>query len=173
MSAPPLTLIAAVARNRVIGLNNRLPWQLAEDLRHFRALTRGHPVIMGRKTWESLPAAFRPLPERMNIVVSRQSAYPLPAGAHLARTLADALALAQTEAFLIGGAQLYALALPLASRLLLTEIDQEIPGDAWFPHFDKNEWRETERETHLGENGIPFAFVTYLRMEELAPQGER
>ncbi|MDR2624745.1 MAG: dihydrofolate reductase [Zoogloeaceae bacterium] len=164
MSAPGLTLIAAVARNRVIGIDNRLPWHLAEDMRHFRAATRGHPVIMGRKTWESLPAAFRPLPERRNIVVSRQPGYPLPEGAYLAHSLEEALALTQdAEAFLIGGAQLYALALPAARRLLLTEIDQEIPGNAHFPDFDRKEWQETRRETHVSENGIPFAFVTYLR----------
>ncbi|MDR1351237.1 MAG: dihydrofolate reductase [Zoogloeaceae bacterium] len=168
MTAPCLTLIAAVARNRVIGRHNRLPWRLPEDLRHFRAVTRDHPVIMGRKTWESLPAAFRPLPERANIVVSRQPDYPLPAGVHRARSLEDALALTQTEAFLIGGAQLYALALPAAHRLLLTEIDQEIDGDAWFPDFDLNEWQETKREAQVSANGIPFAFVTYIRKNRAA-----
>ncbi|MDR0736206.1 MAG: dihydrofolate reductase [Zoogloeaceae bacterium] len=172
MSAPALTLIAAVARNRVIGLHNRLPWQLAEDLRHFRATTRGHAVIMGRKTWESLPAAFRPLPERLNIVISRQPDYPLPVGAHLAHALEEALALTQgEEAFIIGGAQLYALALPAAHCLLLTEIDREIPGDARFPDFNKNEWQETRREAHISENGIPFAFVTYRRIGGLSAEG--
>ncbi|MDR2366213.1 MAG: dihydrofolate reductase [Zoogloeaceae bacterium] len=168
MPQPRVTLIAALARNRVIGLHNRLPWRLPEDLRHFRAATRGHTVIMGRKTWESLSAAFRPLPERANIVISRQPGYPLPAGAHLARSLDDALALAQNaaEAFVIGGAQLYAAALPAAQRLLLTEIDQEITGDAWFPDFNPGEWRETRRETHVSEGGIPFAFVTYLRTRQ-------
>jgi dihydrofolate reductase len=157
-------LIAAVARHRVMGFENRLPWTLPEDLRHFRATTRGHSVIMGRKTWESLPDAFRPLPGRVNIVISRQSGYCLPAGALLAGTLEAALALAQAgEAFIIGGAQLYALSLPAAQRLILTEIDQDFPGDAWFPAFDKHEWQETHREPHLSENGIPFAFVTYVR----------
>ena len=147
-----------------MGFENRLPWTLPEDLRHFRATTRGHSVIMGRKTWESLPGTFRPLPGRVNIVISRQSGYRLPAGALLARTLEAALALAQTgEAFIIGGAQLYALSLPAAQRLILTEIDQDFPGDAWFPAFDKHEWQETHREPRLSENGIPFAFVTYVR----------
>jgi dihydrofolate reductase len=163
MSAACLTLIAAIARNRVIGVHNRLPWHIPEDLQHFRATTRGHSVIMGRKTWESLPAAFRPLSARTNIVISRQPDYPLPVGAHLARSLEDALALAQGEAFIIGGAQLYALALPAACRLMLTEIDQEITGDAWFPAFDHREWQETEREAQVAENGLSFAFVTYLR----------
>jgi dihydrofolate reductase len=171
VSQPHLTLIAAVARNRVIGSRNRLPWRLPEDLRHFRAATRGYPVIMGRKTWESLPSAFRPLPERVNIVVSRQPDYPLSAGVHLARSLDDALALAQTggEAFVIGGAQLYAAALPAAHRLLITEIDREIAGDAWFPALAPDEWQETRREAHISQDGLPFAFVTYLRNPRNSP----
>ncbi|MDR3322895.1 MAG: dihydrofolate reductase [Zoogloeaceae bacterium] len=157
-------MIAAVAHHRVIGVQNRLPWHLPEDLRHFRALTRGHPVIMGRKTWESLPDAFRPLPGRLNIVISRQPDYPAP-GAQVASSLPEALALAagHPEAFVIGGEQLYALALPQANRLLLTEIGLDVPGDACFPAFDRQEWRETGRETHVSATGLPFAFVAYER----------
>jgi dihydrofolate reductase len=165
MSNPPrLTLIAAVAHNRVIGVKNRLPWHLPEDLRHFRRVTGGCPVIMGRKTWESLPGAFRPLPGRLNIVVSRQSSGFAP-GAQTAASLPEALACAgnSPEAFVIGGKQLYALALPQARRLMLTEIELDVPGDAWFPEFDRSRWRETRREAHVSGNGLAFAFVTYER----------
>lgn len=164
MHRPRLTLIAAMARNRVIGNANQLPWHLPEDLRHFRNVTRGYPVIMGRRTWESLPASFRPLPGRLNIVVSRQPDYPA-AGATLAPSLDAALAIAgdAPEAFVIGGAQLYALALPNADRLMLTEIDKEIAGDAWFPAFDRTTWIETSREVHVSADGTAFAFVTYVR----------
>ncbi|MDR1888260.1 MAG: dihydrofolate reductase [Zoogloeaceae bacterium] len=163
---PRLTLIAAVARNRVIGVGNRLPWHLPEDLRHFREVTRGHPVIMGRKTWESLPEAFRPLPGRLNIVISRQTDYPVPGG-KLANSLHAALALmtneTANEAFIIGGEQLYALALPHANRLMLTEVEMEVAGDAWFPAFSPDEWREIQREKQTSAQGTAFAFVTYER----------
>jgi dihydrofolate reductase len=164
-AAPSLTLIAAVARNRVIGKDNGLPWHLPEDLRHFRELTRGQPVIMGRKTWESLPAAFRPLPDRENIVVSRGRAdFP---GARRAASLDEALRLlaGAPTAFVIGGAQLYALALPRATRLELTEIDAEIAGDAWFPAFDPADWQETARLRRQSADGLPFAFVSYRRRQ--------
>jgi dihydrofolate reductase len=172
MPTPRLTLIAAVAKNRVIGVDNRLPWHLPEDLRHFREVTRGHPVIMGRKTWESLPEAFRPLPGRLNIVISRQTDYPVPGG-KLAASLPAALTLAENtpsadlavrqEAFIIGGEQLYALALPHADRLMLTEVEMEVAGDAWFPAFSTDEWQEVQRERQVGAEGIAFAFVTYAR----------
>ncbi|GHT95517.1 dihydrofolate reductase [Betaproteobacteria bacterium] len=157
-----LTLIAAVARNRVIGIDNRLPWHLPEDMRHFREVTRGNPVIMGRKTWESLPDTFRPLPGRVNIVISRQPDYPA-SGATLATSLPAALELTANNAFIIGGEQLYALALPHADRLLLTEVDMDVAGDAWFPAFSSAEWQEVAREQQLSEKGIAFAFVTYER----------
>ena len=163
MQKTMLTLIAAVARNGVIGKDNRLPWHLPADLRHFKALTSGHTVIMGRKTWESLPPNFRPLPGRRNIVVTRNAAFRAE-GATVVNSLADAVAAAQDgEAFVIGGAELYAAALPLADRLQLTEIDADFEGDTHFPAFDSREWRETAREAHLDESSFDYAFVTYER----------
>lgn len=166
MPAPTLTLIAAVAANGVIGKDNRLPWHLPEDLGHFKALTTGHAVIMGRKTWESLPAKFRPLPQRVNIVVTRDAAFRA-AGAEVAHSLADAIAAAgDADAFVIGGADLYAQALPLAGRLELTEIDVACDGDAFFPEVDRGDWRETARARHRSATGLDYAFVTYQRCKE-------
>ena len=163
MSKPILTLIAAVARNGVIGIDNRLPWRLPADLRHFKALTLGHTVIMGRKTWESLPAGFRPLPGRRNIVVTRVGSYRAE-GATVANSLPAAVIEADGgEAFVIGGAELYAAALPLADRLQLTEIDAAFEGDTHFPAIDHDQWRETTRETHRDEAGFDYAFVSYQR----------
>ncbi|MCX7165796.1 MAG: dihydrofolate reductase [Rhodocyclales bacterium] len=163
MPRPVLTLIAAVARNGVIGIDNRLPWHLPADLKHFKALTSGHTVIMGRKTWESLPANFRPLPGRRNIVVTRNGSYHA-AGATVVVSLPAAISAAEGgEAFVIGGAELYAAALPLAGHLQLTEIDATFEGDTRFPVIDPHQWRETARETHLDEAGFGYAFVTYQR----------
>jgi dihydrofolate reductase len=158
-----LTLITAVARNGVIGIDNHLPWHLPADLKHFRALTMGRTVIMGRKTWESLPAKFRPLPGRQNIVVTRNAGYAAE-GAVVVTSLPAALAAAQSdEAFVIGGAELYTAALPLANRLQLTEIDAAFDGDTHFPVIDPSQWHETAREAHKDEAGFPYAFVTYER----------
>jgi dihydrofolate reductase len=166
MPKPVLTLIAAVARNGVIGIANRLPWQLPADLKHFKELTTGHAVIMGRKTWESLPAKFRPLPGRRNIVVTRNGEYAAE-GATVSASLPGALALANgDEAFVIGGAELYKAALPLADRLQLTEIDATYDGDTWFPAIDTARWREIARETHRDDSGFRYAFVTYQRNQE-------
>jgi dihydrofolate reductase len=164
MQKPVLTVIAAIARNGVIGLGNRLPWHLPADLRHFRALTTGRTVIMGRKTWESLPEKFRPLPGRRNIVVTRNGAYPAE-GATVVTSLPAALAASQDdEAFVIGGAELYAAALPLADRLQLTEIDATFDGDTHFPAIDPGAWRETARAAQHDEAGFDYAFVTYRRI---------
>ena len=165
MSKPILALIAACARGGVIGIEKRLPWHLPEDMKFFRETTRGKPVIMGRKTWESLPAAFRPLPGRVNIVVSRNPGFEAP-GASVVASLPEALAAAGDAeiAFVIGGAELYRQALPLADRLLLTEIDQAYDGDAFFPEFDRNTWTETARDARVAESGLAFAFVTYQRV---------
>jgi dihydrofolate reductase len=163
MPKPNLTLIAAVAKNGVIGIDNRLPWRLPADLKHFKALTLGHTVIMGRKTWESLPAGFRPLPGRRNIVVTRNDGYQAE-GAAIAASLPAAVAAADGgEAFVIGGAELYAAALPLADRLQLTEIDTIFEGDTFFPAIDPHQWQETARETHHDDAGFSYAFVTYQR----------
>jgi dihydrofolate reductase len=162
---PLLILIAAVARNGVIGVDNRLPWRLPEDLRHFKATTLGHPVIMGRKTWESLG---RPLPGRLNIVITRNPDYAA-GGAVVVTSLPAALSAAAAalppggEAYLIGGAELYAQALSFADRLVLTEIDADFPGDAFFPAFDRRRWREVDRQPAVSADGLPYAFVTYQR----------
>ena len=163
MQKTALTLIAAVARNGVIGQDNRLPWHLPADLKHFKALTTGHAVIMGRKTWESLPEKFRPLPGRQNIVVTRNAGYAAE-GAVVVGSLPAALAAAAgDEAFVIGGAELYQAALPLAARLQLTEIDADYAGDTWFPPRDPQQWRETARDAQHDETGLGYAFVTYER----------
>jgi dihydrofolate reductase len=162
--APPrIVLIAAVAANGVIGANNRLPWRLPEDLRRFRALTLGHAVIMGRKTWESLPCA---LPGRQNIVVTRQHGYAA-AGADAAPSFAAALERVRMPepVFCIGGAEIYRAALPFATTLHLTEIARAFDGDAQFPPFDRNDWRETAREVHAADQpgAFNYAYVTYER----------
>ena len=159
-----VALIAAVAANGVIGREGTLPWRLPEDLRHFRALTSGHAVIMGRRTWESLPHA---LPGRQNIVVTRQSGYAA-AGATTAPSLADALAKVAypAPAFVIGGGELYRAALPLARIAYITEIAQAFDGDATFPELPGCEWVATAREAHRagGESALSYAFVTYQRI---------
>jgi dihydrofolate reductase len=157
---PRVILVAAVAANGVIGARGGLPWRLPEDLRHFKALTLGHPVIMGRRTWEGLGRA---LPGRENIVVTRRPGFEAP-GAHVAASLDAALALCAGEpaAFVIGGAQLYAAALPLADALELTEIHRDYDGDTRFPPFGRAEWREVERRPQ-GADGLRFDFVRYER----------
>jgi dihydrofolate reductase len=171
-----ITLIAALARNGVIGKDNALPWHLPEDLKHFKELTTGHAVIMGRKTWESLPPRFRPLPNRLNIVVTRDSAYTAE-GAVVVHSLEDAEKVgaggtapedlgaggSARQLFVIGGAELYTHALPLSQRLELTEIDADIEGDAHFPNFDRSQWREVRRVSGRTEAGLGYAFVTYER----------
>ncbi len=158
-----ISLIAAVAKNRVIGRGNQLPWKLPEDLRRFRHLTLGHPVIMGRKTFESLG---KPLPGRANIVVSR-SMGPLP-NVDVYASLETALGAASRmdeSVFVIGGGEIYAQALPHAARLHLTEIRADFAGDAQFPEFDRDEWKEVSRDQRKPEaaDGFEFAFVRYDR----------
>lgn len=163
---PRLALIAAVARNGTIGHDNRLLWQLPEDARFFRAQTLGCPVIMGRKTWESLPERFRPLPGRVNIVVTRQRAWRAT-GAVVAHSLDEALAAAgdAPRVFAIGGADIYAAALPLADELVLTEIEADFDGNTTFPRWDRSQFREAWRERHHAAppNGFDFSFVRYER----------
>jgi dihydrofolate reductase len=162
-TAPPLTLIVARARNGVIGRAGQMPWRLPEDLAYFRRTTMGHPIVMGRRTWESLG---RPLPGRRNIVVSRDAGLAAP-GAEVVPSLEEAVRRTQDAAqvFVIGGAQLYEQALPLARRLLVTEIDADFEGDTYFPAPDPHDWRETGRERHAPTAARPFsiAFVTYER----------
>ena len=159
-----ISLIAAVARNRALGKDGQLLWHLPEDMRYFRETTRGKPVIMGRRTWESLPEAFRPLPGRRNIVISRNSAYEAP-GATLAGSLDEAVRLTQddTEVFVIGGAEIYRQALPLAQRLYLTEVAHDFAADVFFPEFGEGEWKETSRPEAKNASGLESAFVVYHR----------
>ena len=161
VSGPRLYLVAAVAANGVIGDAGKLPWHLPEDLKHFRSLTFGHPVIMGRRTWESLS---KPLPGRENIVVTRTPDYAAP-GASIASTLEAAVALCSgaPTAFVIGGGELYAAALPCADGLVITEIQRDYEGDARFPEYDRSAWRETQRQRHSAADGLRFDFVLYER----------
>lgn len=159
-----LSLVAAVARGGVIGREGTLPWQLPEDMARFRKLTMGHPVVMGRRTWDSLPVRFRPLPGRRNVVVTRNETWAAD-GAERAGSLDDALELLgdAPQAFVIGGAKVFAKALPLADELVLTEIDLEVEGDTFFPSWDRHAFEETSRESHVSSDGTPFSFVTYVR----------
>nr|MBL8409673.1 dihydrofolate reductase [Dechloromonas sp.] len=159
-----IVIIAAVARNRVIGRDNQLIWNIPEDMAHFKALTAGHTVLMGRKTWESLPPRFRPLPGRRNIVISRQADYAAP-GAELATSLEAGIALAKADEaiFIIGGADIYRQAMMLADRLEITEVDLTPEGDSWFPEITGDVWQETQRKTPPGQTGTGFSFVSYGR----------
>jgi len=158
-SGPRIYLVAAVASNGIIGANGGLPWRLPEDLAHFKRLTLGHPVIMGRRTWESLKG---PLPGRDNIVVTRTPAYEA-AGAAVASSLEAALALCWGEpvAFVIGGSRLFAESLPLAAGLVMTEIYRDFEGDTRFPNYDRSRWKETQRERHVTSDGMKFDFALY------------
>jgi dihydrofolate reductase len=159
-----VSLIAAVGRRREIGRGNDLLWRTREDQLHFKHTTMGHPVVMGRKTWDSLPERFRPLPGRRNIVVSRNTAFEAK-GAEVVASLDAALALAAgaPRVFVVGGAQLYALALPRAHELVLTEVDAEFEADVFFPTWDRTAFDEVAREAHTDPEGRAYAFVTYHR----------
>jgi dihydrofolate reductase len=160
-----ITLVAAVAKDGAIGRDNALLWHLPEDMARFKAITTGKPVVMGRKTWDSLPDRFRPLPGRRNLVVSR-SVTALP-GAEVFATLDAALAACrEPEVCVIGGSDIYALALPRADKLALTEVDEAFPdADRHFPPWPRERFVEALRETHTGANGRRFAFVDYLRLD--------
>jgi dihydrofolate reductase len=163
---PNLSLIAALSENGVIGRDNGLPWRLPADLAHFKRLTLGKPMVMGRRTWESLPGL---LPGRPHIVVTRSPGYDAP-GAQVARGPDEALALAGEvdEVMLIGGAGLYAAMLPSVARMYLTRVHAEIDGDAHFPPFDPAAWREVAREDHAADAKNPhaYSFVTLVRRAE-------
>jgi dihydrofolate reductase len=158
---PRIVLVVAVAANGIIGRNGKLPWHLPEDLKHFKRVTMGHPVVMGRKTWESLKG---PLPGRENIVITRQAGYDAP-GAAVANSLEAALALCAGEPVVcvIGGEQVFKDSLALATALDMTEIHQDFEGDTRFPDYDRSQWKETQREAHTGSNGMRFDFVRYER----------
>ncbi len=161
-----VALVAAVARGGVIGAGGGLPWRLPEDMRHFREVTTGHSVVMGRRTWDSLPERFRPLAGRRNLVVTRHDDWHAD-GAERAGSLEEALLLLDDvpQVFVVGGGELYADALRLADELLLTEIDAEVEGDTLFPTWERAAFEETSREEHVSETGVRFAFVTYVRRE--------
>lgn len=159
--APAIYLVAAIAANGIIGANGRLPWRLPGELQHFKKLTMGHPIIMGRRTWESLG---RPLPGRENIVVTTTPDYQAE-GAAVARSLdaAIALCLGEPVVFVIGGTRLFAEALPIARGMVLTEIRRDYEGDTVFPSYDRSQWRETQREAHAAPDGTRFDYVLYER----------
>ncbi len=163
VTAPRLELVAALARNRVIGRGNALPWHLPEDLRFFKRLTLGQPVLMGRRTWDSIG---RPLPGRQNLVLTRALDFA-PAGVTVVHSLEEALSAAGVVAALrvIGGAELYRLCLPRASVMYLTEIDALVAGDVYFPEWRRDDWQELSREAHPADerHAYPYAFVTLER----------
>jgi dihydrofolate reductase len=159
-----LNLIYACADNGVIGRDNTLPWHLPEDLAHFRQLTMGCPVLMGRKTWDSLPPRFRPLPGRLNLVLTRQASWHAE-GATRVGSLGEALAQCPTgqDLWVIGGAEVYAMALPHAHRLEITEVHVQVEGDAMAPDIDPTVWPEVARTRHTAANGTAYSFVTRER----------
>ena len=161
-AAPRVYLVAAVASNGIIGARGKLPWHIPEELQHFKRLTLGHPVIMGRRTWESLKRA---LPQRENIVVTRRQGYEAE-GAAVASSLEAALAMCigESVAFVIGGTQLFKEAMPIAAGMVLTEIKRDYEGDTWFPKWDRSQWRESQREAHTAGDGTRFDFVLYERI---------
>ncbi|KAF0844530.1 dihydrofolate reductase [Methylovorus glucosotrophus] len=159
---PKLSLIVAIAHDGVIGVNNTLPWHLPEDLKRFRALTMGHHIIMGRKTYESLN---RLLPGRTTVIVTRNADYRVE-GALIASSLQDAIlqSAGDDEVFLIGGAELYREGLVQADRLYITEIEASFSGDAFFPAIDYSLWRLVAEERHVSVNGLIYRYLTYDRL---------
>lgn len=157
---PTISLIAAMSKNHVIGINNTLPWHLPADLQHFKQLTLGHTIIMGRKTFESIGRA---LPGRTNLIISRNG-YPAPTNCTVVDSIAAAIKFCENEeeVFFIGGAQIYQQAITYADKLYLTEIDTEIEGDAHFPDFSPTDWIETDRQQQVASPHT-YDFVTYLR----------
>ena len=163
MSLPRCSILVAMASNRTIGINNKLPWRCPEDLKHFKALTMGHHLIMGRKTFDSIG---KPLPGRTTVVVSRNHELKI-AGCIMAHSLEQAIAacIGDSEIFVVGGAELYAQAMPLMGTLYITEIQKEVEGDAHFPEFKRDEWQEVSREIRNQQEPQPleYHFVTYRR----------
>jgi dihydrofolate reductase len=165
-----VSLVAAVAKNFVIGKNNGLPWRLPDDMKFFMETTKGHYVILGRKNFESLPHKFQPLPDRTNVVVTRQKDYKAH-GALVVHSIEDALKVAEvnkeSEVMVIGGSDIYTLALPMANRLYITEVNAEVEGDVYFPKFDKTEWTEISRLAHPADERhvYSFDFVVYEKKD--------
>ncbi len=155
-----IALVAAIAKNNCIGVDNDLPWHLPEDLKHFKKLTSGKTVLMGRKTWESLPEKFRPLPNRTNIVITRQATYSVPEGVELYTSIDAALdAHKKEDVMVIGGAQIYSQTIQSADLLYITHVETTVDGHAFFPAIDPTQWKVTEKDPREG-----FSFVTYERI---------
>jgi dihydrofolate reductase len=165
-----ISAIAALSRNRVIGRNNDLPWRLPDDMRFFMQTTKGHHVIMGRKNYDSLLPKFKPLPDRTNIVITRQQNFNAP-GCTVLHAVEPAIDMArknsENECFIIGGAEIYTLAMPYTTRLYLTEIEAHIEGDTYFPEVDKRNWNEISRTHHASDQRHAYAFdiVVYDRIK--------
>ncbi|MHB8532498.1 MAG: dihydrofolate reductase [Solirubrobacteraceae bacterium] len=157
-----ISIVVAHSANRVIGRDGALPWRLPGDLRRFRELTTGGTVLMGRRTFQSLPDAFRPLPGRRNLVLSGDPSFAAP-GAEVCRAFEQALRLCGGDCFVIGGASTYSEALPLCERVYATEIEADLEGDVLFPALAPGEWRLLERGEPLAENGLIYSFRTYER----------
>lgn len=155
-------MIAAMARNNCIGVDGDLPWDIPEDMAHFRRVTKGKPVIMGRKTWESLPEAVRPLPGRTNIIITRQTDYTVPDGVLVFSDMQEAIQTQSTaeEIMIIGGAQIYAMGMPFADRLYITHVDRDVDGDTFFPEIDNSEWKIADERI-----SNDLRFVTYDRIK--------
>jgi dihydrofolate reductase len=164
-----ISLIAALTKNRVIGKNNDLPWHLPDDMKYFMQTTKGHHVIMGRKNYQSIPEKFRPLPNRINIVVTRQPGFSAPQ-CHVVHAIEQGLEIArnnnESEVFIIGGAEIYRDGFKHAQKLYLTEIDAVAEGDTYFPAYDKEQWKEVSRRHHPADDRHAFAFdfVVYQRI---------
>lgn len=155
-----ITIIAAVANNNVIGSKNDLPWYLPEDLKHFKEITTGHTVIMGRKTYESIVNRLKkPLPNRKSIVITRNSAYEVPADVEKFKSLDEALQQHPEDVYIIGGASIFEQALSYVNQLIITHISKDYPGDTYFPTIDPTIWKEHNREDH-----IEYSFVTYVKI---------
>lgn len=163
---PKISILVAMAKNRVIGINNTLPWRCPEDLKHFKALTMGHHILMGRKTYESIG---KPLPGRTTVIITRK-AHLKAEGCLVAHSLEEAISLCDNdhEIFIVGGTDIYTQALPLADKLYLTEIQKDVTGDAEFPDFNLSEWQEISREIRHQETPEPleFHFIEYQRFTE-------
>jgi dihydrofolate reductase len=155
-------IIAALARNGVIGRDNDLPWRISQDLKRFKALTSGHSIVMGRRTWDSIG---RPLPKRVSIVMTRDAEFAAP-GASVVHSLEDAIAASPEgkDVYVIGGAEIYRLALPRATHLELTHVDGDVEGDTYFPELNWDEWRQLSSQSGPDDAELPFRFVSYERV---------
>lgn len=162
---PLISIIVAMSSNRVIGIENRLPWRLPADLKHFKSLTVGKPIVMGRKTWESLPGL---LPDRLHIVVTKDPTYSAEGGV-VVHSIPEAIAAAGDvpEIMIVGGAAFYEQMIPLADRMYLTLVHADISGDAWFPEYDENQWHEVSRERHEADDRNPYDY-TFLTLDKVS-----